>query len=209
MNTKGASLAINQVVIIIVSVVILGLAIAFLGKIFATADHALPPVDERLEAELRNSLGDNIVEIPRSTKKMRAGDLGLFTLGMLNDPSVSTGNQFSVLVSFDTGVKRDNSLICTSAACKSSMLTEALLLPPEFSTNAIGRQATYTLDDNELEVINFGLVPKDASKYAGRGQYFYNVCVCEGPCGMPSCTATEYAGITNGYGYVTFSAIVE
>ncbi len=222
MNKKGLSIAINQVVIIIISLVILGLGITIAFKVVNTADSQLPAISQQTQTQLERVLSSGkIVEIPSSTKSGGAKDLTIFNLGIKNDPFVTqNNNSFQVIISFNKAIKRTGAEICTTQACKHGALIDALIIP-EFNLlgfNSI--EQTFNIRENEIKAISFGVQPKQNEFYSGTGQYFYNVCVCKGDgvdypvaCTtdtgvIDECSATNYANLNNAYGFVTFSVIV-
>ena len=227
MNNKGISIAINQIVIILISLVILGLGITIAVKVVNTGEAHLPGISQQIQEQLENSLSSGrIVEIPASIKGGRAKDLTIFNMGLKNDPSVSQGsNTFHVIISFNKAIKRNGVEICTTPACKNGALREALIIPEFNLLGGFSIDKQFNLKENEVKAINFGVQPKKNQFYSGVGQYFYNVCVCKGDganypdvCVLDNtdptstiseCNAANYAGLDNAYGFVTFSVIVQ
>jgi len=219
MNKKGVELAINTIVILIISIVILGLGIGLLAKVFGTAEQTLPGIDDRIQAQLERALSTGaVVEIPLSTKTIGAGDLAIFNLGILHDPAVSNTPTFQVIIQFNQGLDRSGVPFTTPAK-----MIDALLLPPGppvFSdTSYDGRQTLASIKANEVKVIPIGVVPRQGNEYRGPGQYFYNVCVCKTGCGGPTsvgtpiigsqnCNSDTAASMSTLYGFATFSVIV-
>lgn len=212
MNSKGISLAINQVVILVVGITILSFGFVFLFNVFSAAEQQLPSLDARLEEQLIDSLRrGEIVEIPMNTKTVRRSDLGVYSLGIRNDNKISLGdNQFTVLISYRSGG-------CADDICKNTWIDEGFL-GPDFelsgSSPAESRRITKTIPAGNSEVITFGLSPKNANQ--GLGQHFFNVCVCfgsdasgnnckDGNLEITSCSATSYEAIDNAYSFKTFS----
>jgi hypothetical protein len=223
MNSKGMELAINQVVILLISIVILGLGIAFVARIFTAAEQTLPGIDSRTEEALRNALSSGeIVEMPINIKTIGANDLATFDMVILNDPKVSTpvgsttsNDKFSVLISFNKAIDRRGNDLCASG-CTTQIKT--LLLEPGFTLSGSLWSQTYTILPNDYKFIKFGVLPRNKGvAYAGPGQYFYNVCVCQNSCAsgstaITSCDATSYESnvdSANKYSFLTFSVIVQ
>ncbi|MBT3304378.1 hypothetical protein HN592_03540 [Candidatus Woesearchaeota archaeon] len=227
MNNKGISIAINQVVIIIISLVILGLGVTIAFNVVNTADAHLPGITQQTQDQLEKALSSGkIVEIPSSTKGGRAKDLTIFNLGVKNDPFVTQGNEsFHVIISFNKAIKKSGAEICTTDACKSGALREALIIPEFNPLGGFSIAQKFNIRENEVKAINFGVQPKQNEFYAGIGQYFYNVCVCNGDgdtfpvecttkptaggMAIDECNAANYGNLENAYGFVTFSVIVQ
>ena len=100
MNKKGISLAINQIVILIIGVVVLGLGIAFAVKVFTVGEYQLPGVEERVQKAIEESLktGD-VVQIPISSRTIGAKELALFNLGILYDRKGDSKRAYQMWVS--------------------------------------------------------------------------------------------------------------
>ena len=97
MNNKGVELAINQVVMMIIGIVILGLGLAFVGKIISTSEQQLEGVDARMVRQLEEALDSGaVVQIPLNIQTSSAKDMSMFNLGILNDPVVSNNITFYI-----------------------------------------------------------------------------------------------------------------
>lgn len=207
MNNKGLSLAINQVVIIIISIVILSFGTVFLFNIFGAAEHKLSPVDDKLRNQMGESLSrGDVVEMPLSTQNIKADELAKFNLGILNDPALTGDeNNFHVIINYTNAIDSDGIEI------ENADLSDAFLLSPkDFPDYPSKTSNKFTIEENEHKVIRIGVHPKKSSNYEGPGQYFFAACVCEGTdCdGETTCNSSTVSDIDGLYGYVTFSTIV-
>ena len=217
MNNKGISIAINQVVILIIAIIIFGLGISLMFKIFSVSEYQLTGPDERIRLEIDRALSSgSIVEIPSSTKTVSAKDLAQFYLGIKNDPNIVNTNKFHVMIGFNKAISSTGRSICDDK-CTKQMITQSLLIP-DFKTSLTHSvsYSTLTIQENEVKTVGFGVIPNENDNYGGRGQYFYNVCVCNGTTcfdavgnDIQECNANKFSVIVNQYGYVTFSVIVK
>jgi len=205
---KGIELAINQVVILIIGIVIFGLGIALMFKIFAVSEQQLPGINEQIEQQLNKALsGGKVVEIPTSTKTTSARDMATFYLGIKNDPVSSSSDEFEVLISFNKAVNSQGQSVCDDCSTKSINIPDF----NELNDNAL--LSSLIIGENQVRVIGFGVTPINDPFYGGPGQYFYNVCVCEGFCDYDVCNAQEFSDKNNynesssPYGFATFTVI--
>src|SRR3989344_2758265 len=102
MHKKGAiGLAVDVLVIIIISLVILAGGITILYKFIGGAEQTKAQLDERTNQELERLLVDQgqQVALPLHTAAIERGDSHVFGLGILNIGGV--GNQFKVQVELD------------------------------------------------------------------------------------------------------------
>lgn len=204
MNNKGLSLAINQVVILIISIVILSFGTLLLFNVFGEAEHQLSPVDDKLRNQMGQSLSrGDVVEMPLSTQNIKADDLAKFNLGILNDPAVVNSEKFHVLINYTNAIEKGGGDIDAD-------LSDAFLLSPgDFPDYPPESNNTFKIEENDHKVVKIGVHPKKSSNYGGPGQYFFAACVCEGDsCGsINTCNSSTVSGLGDLYGYVTFSVI--
>jgi hypothetical protein len=223
-NARGVSIAIEQVVIVIISIVILSLGVSLAFKIYSTSERQLAPVTGQLEQEIERALSSgSVVEMPVATKKISAKDMAEFGFGIKNDPAVTgaapsnqPNNDFTVTISYGSALSPAGVDICQIQQCISGM-KNAMVLPPEFiwteGNNNVGYYSySFSIPENKIKAFGLGILPKNNPSYGGRGQYYYNLCVCNSQnCAKP-CTAEKFAEDANTgnnpYGFVTFSVIV-
>ena len=228
MSNKGISLAINQIVILIIGLVIFGLGLTLLFQVFGTAKAQLPSVDGQIEEQLRSTLSrGDVVEMPLNNKKGKAGDLITFSYGVKNDPRITQGNaNFTAYTSFNTGINRAGGEFCESGStaianreCREKMNTQVLLLHPEWVADSGVRffqRQFMNVSENDIIVDNIGFIANNHDDFQGIGQYFYNLCVCIGEMcetgpstSITACNATEWAKVDNPYKFLTYSATVQ
>ncbi|MBI2146130.1 hypothetical protein HYU22_02210 [Candidatus Woesearchaeota archaeon] len=112
MHKKGAiGLAVDVLVIIIISLVILAGGITILYKFIGGAEQTKAQLDERTNQELERLLVDQgqQVALPLHTATIERGDSHVFGLGILNIGGV--GNQFQVQVELDKAVNERQEVI--------------------------------------------------------------------------------------------------
>ena len=231
MSEKGISLAINQIVILIVGLVIFGLGLTLMFQVFGTAKAQLPGVDSQLEQQLISTLSrGDVVEMPLNNRKGRGDELLIYNFGVKNDPRITQGiANFTLVTSYNTGINRIGNEFCTSASapdnkeCKAHMNSQALLLSPDWVTKAGAteddtfyyKKVLSNVSENDVIVDNIGIITKNNDHYQGIGQYFYNLCVCIGNeceknpgASIEACNATEWAQVDNPYKFLTYSATI-
>ena len=102
-SKKGdISLSMNFLVVIIISIVVLGMGLTLLYKLFSTAEEQKAQLDAKTEDELRRLLIDQgkQVALPFNTVSLHGKESYIFGLGILN---IDTDNdQFMVSVSLAT-----------------------------------------------------------------------------------------------------------
>jgi len=213
MNNKGMEIAINQIVILIIGIVILGMGFTLVSKIMNAGDNLLEGIDDRTEQQLEKSLsGDHVVEIPLSTKKMMANEMKMFYIGIYNDPLV-TGNtfngKFEVIISFNKAINSRGLPINNLNKEEITKKTLLLIDSGTIADGANGINYEIKVPDDDFGIVSLGFNPKLMK--LGRGQYFFNVCVCKDNCNpqINSCDASTVNSLNNLYGFSTFSAIIQ
>jgi hypothetical protein len=99
-NKKGIEIAVNFLVIIIVSIVMFIGAISLTVKIFGGGSSAMQQMDENTKRQIRNLVGPNDkVNIPYHQKLVRIGDSIFFGVGVYN--VIKEETNFTVTVNFD------------------------------------------------------------------------------------------------------------
>ncbi|MBW2998395.1 hypothetical protein KY321_02545 [Candidatus Woesearchaeota archaeon] len=202
MNKKGMEIAINQIVILIIGIAIVGLGLALVGKIMSSGDSQIEAANANIRAQFERSLSsDELVDIPLKSRKMQAKDLEIYHLGIYNDASVSENNDFHIIV---TGSGGDDE----------KMMNALQILDAKPTTGITKSQGILeTIENGEVGVIPIGFLAKEGP--LGMGQYTYNVCVCDGEdClgnnggSVTQCTSESIQNIDNLYDFITFSATV-
>jgi hypothetical protein len=109
-NKKAAiGLAINTIVIVIISIVILGAGITLMRNMIGGADDIKAQLDQQTEAELERLLIDQgkKVALPLHTTTIEAGESHVFGLGILNIDESVYGNAFEIEVSYSSSFNED------------------------------------------------------------------------------------------------------
>ena len=104
-NKKAAiGLAINTIVIVIISIVILGAGVALMRNMIGGAEDIKAQLDRQTEAELERLLIDQgkKVALPLHTATVEAGESHVFGLGILNIDVDSYGTQFTMEVLYSS-----------------------------------------------------------------------------------------------------------
>ncbi len=161
MNKKGAiGIAINVIIIVIISIVILTSGILLMQKFIGGADDIKAQLDLKTEQELTRLLQGQgkKVALPLHTVTLQAGNNHVFGLGISNiDPS-SYGNDFTVDISLSKAVDRDDNVLDISAGIPLSWLLYDL--------------GPFSLQENQYESVPILVNPPNDAK---KGTYIYNV----------------------------------
>ena len=163
MNKKGAiGLAMNTIVIVMISIVILTSGILLMKKFIGGAEDIKAQLDVKTEQELSRLLQDQgkRVAIPLNTKTIQAGGNHVFGLGILNiDPS-AYGTLFSVDIEISKALD-DNEVEYTQSAEVGIIMSYILY-----------DKGPFTLSQNEYETVPILVdIPSDAKK----GTYIFNI----------------------------------
>jgi len=160
MKKRGAiGLPINILVIIIISLVIFGGAMALLFKLIGGAEDIKATLDQKTEAELRRLLEieSKRVALPLHTAYLYPGDFHSFGLGILN---IEDGTkEFTINIQLSKALDEEEK-------------------PMEADTSdwLLYNEGPYPIEENEYEFIPIGVdVPKNAAK----GTYIFNVNVMD------------------------------
>ncbi|MFH1072199.1 MAG: hypothetical protein V1743_02105 [Nanoarchaeota archaeon] len=173
-SKKGFELAVNTLVVIILSLVLLGVGF----WLFFTLSEQTMKIDQdvsdqlksQIEQEMENS-GSRVV-IPTVAKTIERGKTDYYTIGIQN--VLSNGETFSVITQLPSMTDLLGNIVsCGSANC-----------PNIITTGLEG----FTILQNEKEYRKIWVkVPKNAEK----GQYIIDVNVCSGTTGNePPCTTS-------------------
>jgi hypothetical protein len=109
-NKKAAiGLAINTIVIVIISIVILGAGVALMRNMIGGAEDIKDQLDRQTEAELERLLIDQgkKVALPLHTATIEAGENHVFGLGILNIDESYYWNQFIIDVTASSYIDSD------------------------------------------------------------------------------------------------------
>lgn len=203
MNKKGVEIAINQIIILIIGITIVGMGLILVGKIMTSGDSQIDAANANIKAQLERSLSsEELVDIPLKSRKMQSNEFEIFHLGIYNDASVADGTNFYVIV---TG----------SSGSTDQQLYDALQVVTTESTSGFSKRVLETIQKGEVGVVPIGFKPKEGS--LGMGQYTYNVCVCNGDScedkansatKITDCKSDDIQNIGNLYDFLTFSATV-
>ena len=162
MNKKGAiGIAINVIVIVIISIVILTSGVLLMKKFVGDAEGIKAQLDVKTEQELSRLLQDQgkRVAMPLNTKTLEAGSSHVFGLGILNIDPNAYGLEFSVDITLSKALDDEQN---------------------EYTPDSIGIIMSYilydsgpfTLTENQYESVPILVdVPKNAKK----GTYIFNV----------------------------------
>lgn len=159
-NKKAAiGLAINTIVIVVISIVILGAGIALMRNMVGGAEDIKAQLDRQTEAELENLLIDQgkKVALPLHTATIEAGESHVFGLGILNIVEEAYVEEFTINVEFSSYLNNEGD--------PSSVTID----PLEWVLYDTGPIAV-SLSEHHSEVILVDL-PENAPK----GTYIYNV----------------------------------
>jgi len=157
-GNKGAiGLSINFIVIVVISLVILGLGIAFLYQLVGGATETKAILDSKTQSQLERLLvdGGKKVALPIHSAFIYGGDFKSFGIGVLNIDEDTFGTSFSLDVKLSKAVDSSEKVISSSGADSWLMYSKG----------------PYTIDENEHQSFAIGVkVPKTAKK----GTYIFN-----------------------------------
>ncbi|MBR9683517.1 hypothetical protein GOV03_03165 [Candidatus Woesearchaeota archaeon] len=158
MRKKGAiGLSVNMLVIIIISLVIFGGAMALLFNLVEGAEDAKATLDQKTDAELRRLLEieSKKVALPLHTAYLYAGDFHTFGLGILN---IEEEQNFDITITPHKAFDPEENDITFN--------------PEELQTWLLFKAGPYIIKSNEYQTIPIGVeVPKGTAK----GTYIFNV----------------------------------
>ena len=164
-HKKGIELSINFLVIVIISLAVLGMSVILFNKFFKGAHKIQTDYDKQTEEELEALLvAGKKVAIPFTRKEVKAGETGVFGLGILN--VLGSKKDFYIYVECSSLIKPDG----TPQSCNLNYLVSN---PQTIENN----------DDVKIPIA----IP--TQKTTPVGTYIFNVCVCpDTPC--TGCTST-------------------
>jgi len=160
MKRGAIGLAINMIVIIILSIVILGLGIAFLQSIMGGANDLKADLDAQTSNELERLMMDQNkkVAVPLNTASLFGGDNHVFGVGILN---ILDDRGFSITIEQTKYIDENEDIDTTSRSGNSWLLYNNELI--QIAQN-----------DHHKEGVLVA-VPKDAA----RGTYIFDVRVTQ------------------------------
>ncbi|MBT3298299.1 hypothetical protein HN385_05215 [archaeon] len=163
MSKKGAiSLAINTIVIVMISLVVLGLGISLMRNMISGAEEIKDQLDMQTEEELERLLVDQgkKVALPLHTVTLEAGENHVFGIGILNIDTDTYGEEFTI------NIELSKVLDDTDDEITSEVDIAGALLWVLYDTS------TLTIEENGYRKESILVdVPEDAKK----GTYIYNV----------------------------------
>ncbi|MFP4118993.1 MAG: hypothetical protein ACLFTH_02975 [Candidatus Woesearchaeota archaeon] len=215
---KGFELSINMLVVIILGIVLIGIGISIFSNAFSKTAELRDQVDSDTQRQINSLLDDgSLVVVPYSNKEAKRGDYVDFNLGINNEMGGS--RQFKVIVTYGGSTaypdaeddpfkpgdgfyidsdKRDEISCGYELGSGQERSSEET---PENCGDAwvLMVEDRFTIKNNEHEYIPLRIdIPKENVL---KGQYIFNVDVCENPADNEENTC-EYADgkIVNRYG---------
>ncbi len=165
MNKKGAiGLAMNTIVIVMISIVILTSGILLMKKFIGGAEDIKAQLDVKTEQELSRLLQDQgkRVAIPLNTKTIQAGESHVFGLGILNIDTTAYGTLFSVDIELSKVLDENDNEYTQSLGNNLGIIMSYILYD----------KGPFTLQQNEYETVPILVdIPNDAKK----GTYIFNI----------------------------------
>ena len=165
MKKKGLELSINFLIIVIISIVILVMGVAFFRTLLKGAQDIKENYDQRTEEELENLLtqGERVA-IPFPRQDARKGDTIVFGLGIYN--AIGHNWDFKVNVQCSTAFDGKTEL---PTACSDVF--------------GVGKDGEIIYNTNDLPIKNNERHKMPIAIYfpgsAEVGTYIFNVCVCQ------------------------------
>ena len=165
-NKKGAiGLAMNIIVILIISVVILTGGILFIQQLIGGAEDIKAQLDQKTEDEIQRLITDQgkKVALPLHTVTIEAGNNHVFGLGILNLPD-SGGDRFKIIVGEPKVLRPDDSVYTSEEL-------------DEFGPNYGLDWVLFNLDEMLISENQYRSEPLlvNVPKNAKKGTYIYNV----------------------------------
>jgi len=161
LNKRAVELSINFLVIVIISIVVLGLGLNLLYKLYEGSveirDVSLEDIDKQIGALVCE--GTESACIGKDTQTIKRGDLGIFGLKILN--LVSSDMDFEITATKGKFIKKDGT--------EGTFSSDIECLP------TCGNSRTETIRNHEEKDIAIGIKP---SKNAPSGTYIFDVVVC-------------------------------
>ncbi len=187
---KGAiGLSINFIVIVVISLVILGLGIAFLYQLVGGAKETKAILDSKTQSQLERLLVDEgkKVALPSHSASVYPGDFKSFAIGVLNIDETDFGKTFNLDVKLSKAFDSSDKEISNSGA----------------DSWLIFDKGPYTIEENDNKIIPIGInVPKTAKK----GTYIFNA---EVKCTCVSSECTSNKGCTPYDSIKKFTVVVK
>lgn len=161
MNKKAVELSINFLVIVIISIVVLGLGLNLLYKLYGGAveirDVSLEDIDRQIGALVCE--GTESACIGKDSQTVKRGELGIFGLKILN--LVGSSMDFEITAKKGKFIKKDGS--------ESTFSSDIICLP------TCGTPRTETIPNHGEKDIAIGI---KVGKNAGSGTYIFDIVVC-------------------------------
>lgn len=101
MNKKGMEIAVNTLVVLILSILIFGGGIALFYKAFAKGEQQAANLDQATQQQIENALDDgSLVAIPVSSKTISPGGHATIGVGVTNEDGTSASHPFALVVTY-------------------------------------------------------------------------------------------------------------
>lgn len=165
MNKKGIELAVNFVVILILSVIVFGMGIYMVNMFFKSSEDIKEQISKQTEDQIMRLLisGDR-VSIPITKQTIKRGRSYTFGVGVLNVKQTSS-TDFAICMESGPAVLADGSIDQNPGGAGSQIVSMDFL-----------DKRTVTLKNNEHEILTMPVsVPGDAAP----GDYVINVYVLD------------------------------
>ena len=189
MNKRAVELSINFLVVVIISIVVLGLGLNLLYKLYGGAVEIRDVSLEDIDKQIGNLIceGTESACIGKDSQTVKRGELGIFGLKILN--LVGNNMDFEITAKKGKFIKKDGS--------EGTFSSDIICLP------TCGTPRTETILNHKEKDIAIGIKP---GKNAPSGTYIFNVNVCSdnsaaGP-SSPKCSGQHLYYFTKIYAKV-------
>ncbi len=183
MNKRGFQLSINMFVVLIISLLILGLGFSLFAEGADSITVLTEQVDAQTESQLNRLLDDgSILVMPFRDQEVKKGETAIFNLGLSNE--LGSEKSFYVSVTYAGASVDTPSLFPPNLGALDHVVNpQGYSCAPQQSNCwknwiQVPLQKT-TLPNNDRKAIPIGItLPKDGVDLP-RGQYIFNVDVCQ------------------------------
>ena len=166
LSKKAIQLSVNFLVMLILSIVIFGMGITFLYKIYSGAVKISDEMDTGIQEQLKNDLVANRLAIAPVVQTTSNRKTAMYSMGISNDlETPAPADAFTVQVSFATAIDANGAELTVTTDVNDWIKATSS------STDVNGLFKSISVPKNENRFFVIGLRPVDATK----GTYTFNV----------------------------------
>jgi len=161
-SKKGLEIAITTLIVLIISILVLGLSLTLLWKVYGGATQVQATIERSTEAQIESLLagGKDLVVVPLNIKEVKKGEFAIFGLG-IRYIGTEASQDFYVTTSFDGAYDLNG---------KDSL---GIPIDEEQWLGGFQKEGPYNIKNNKNQLLPIQ-VRASATK---PGLYVFNVCV--------------------------------